>query len=365
MIIMTGEFFELIIQEFTHREEMDDIALIATHGFIMLILSVVLLLIAVFDDKLRRRKRTEDKIIFWEFMLVIIKNAVGIMIDVAFLSPADASLAVFYILDCISEMLFMLTILQWLIFVDYTLYRSPDHIRRRYRHAALPIFIVVAIKVLVLGTLYLSGLATELMSTTMMNALYWCVFAIELFYIIMALILERRYSREYKVPDFLRFWTFLIPFAAVIFSKTYDELLLTLGILVAYGTMKRRDRYLDKDTGFYNPEYLDYFSRYRDRKKYGGGTAILIDAAGHGKDMAKLIDEIRPSQYTVFATGKDGFLLMSETIRQSASQMIERNVIEEAQCLDEPFTPKVTVFNCKKDESAKDFASRIIGEGKI
>ncbi len=45
----------------------------------------------------------------------------------------------------IESAVYMFTILQWLVFIDYSLYRSMDHVRRRYRYAAIPIFIVAGL----------------------------------------------------------------------------------------------------------------------------------------------------------------------------------------------------------------------------
>ena len=43
----------------------------------------------------------------------------------------------------LAEFLYMLAILQWMVFVDYSLYRSEDHIKRRYKHAVLPILVII------------------------------------------------------------------------------------------------------------------------------------------------------------------------------------------------------------------------------
>ena len=124
--------------------------------------------------------------------------------------------------------------------------------------------------------------------------------------------------------------------------------------------LRRRERYLDHETGFFNRDYLGCLSKYRDKKEYTGGNGILIDAKGHRRDMATLLEELKPFDSNIFALGEDRFLLLSESLRGSAVNMAVNTITDAAEKEKEPYTPGIKTIERGSKESAEAFAERLL-----
>ena len=266
---------------------------------------------------------------------------------------------VYYIAPTLTEFLYMLAVLQWLVFVDYSLYRSMDHVRRRYKNAAVPIFVLMAAEITQSIILFNTDLDDTVRFATG-NVFQLCKLAVELMYVLKAVNLVMTHERESREPRFIRLSAFIIPFILGTLFRVYSSSLLAFGIIMTYRAVSRRDKYLDRDTGFFNREFLEYRGRYRDIKEYTGGSGILITAVGHGQDMAKILAESVPADVNIFAMGEERFLLLTEALRGTAVKMVVMTITEAAEASDNPYTPYIITADRGKDESAGDFASRLL-----
>ncbi len=317
-----------------------------------------LLVFVLLNGNLRKHERTEDRFIFTECILMLCSLFSEILYSVSWHIDQRWANYLMYTLPTVVELFYMLAIMQWMVFVDFCLYRSRDHIRRRYKHALIPILAVEVADALQSFVIY--GMGGE--TAPMLAFAYYMQFIklfVELLYIITAVRLVTRYERESREPAFLRLDAFIIPFVLGCFFRYYSGPLMVLGIILTYLAAIRRDRYLDPDTGLFNRDYLDFLGKYRDRKKYGGGNGILIEARGHGEDMAALLTELRPADSDVFILNKDRFLLLSESVKDSAVKMAVMTITEETKASEKPYTPVITSVSRKKDESAGMFLRRL------
>ena len=349
---------DLLTYSDTQYSQLNDF--LAYSSFILSFIMTAVLLVFIFiNPKLRRRERFEDRLMFWECIIVLILNVGDLIMEVIFHIEQPWVSTVSYIVAFVCEFLYMLAIFQWLVFVDYSLYRSKDHIRRRYKHAVIPIIAVMAADIILSLVLFNYG-----METTFLNFItdipYCAKLVIELGYIIIAVRLVKNYDKESKEPKFLSLSAFVVPFILGCLFRFYDESLMALGIIMTYRAVIKRDRYLDQETGFYNRDYLGFLSEYRDKNELIGGNGILIDAKGHGRDMAGLLNEFKPDGSNIFALGEDRFLLLSESLRGSAVKMAVMTITEAAENGDEPYTPEIISIMRGSDETAEDFADRII-----
>ena len=343
MISRPGEIlFSMLTYSNTGNELLDSI-LWNGSDVLMIISAVSLLLLILLNPNLRQHKRHEDRILFYEYVFVIILIVLNLAYRFSGYYAGIWTDLIYYILPSVSEFLYMMTILQWMIFVDYSLYRSMDHIRRRYRLAALPIIAVTAADILQSIIIYGNGIDAD----TLMPFLYgmqFCKMAVELGYILTAVHLVFNYEKETHQMRFIRLDAFIIPFVLGSLFRYYDASFMALGIILTYGAVIRRDRFIDHDTGFYSREFLDYLSKYRDEKEFTGGCGIMIYAPGHGRDMSKILSEIKPPNSNIFVLDEDLFLLLSGAVRDSASQMAVMMITEAAQTSDTPYTPEITTM---------------------
>lgn len=317
-----------------------------------------LLMFVILNGNLRKHERTEDRFIFAECILMLCSLFSEILYSMSWYINQRWANYLIFTLPTVVELFYMLTIMQWMVFVDYCLYHSRDHIRRRYKLALIPILVVEVTDALQSFVIYGMGGVTDPMLAFTYYLQFIKVF-VELLYIITAVKLVTVYERESREPAFLRLDAFIIPFVLGCFFRYYSGPLMVLGIILTYLAAIRRDRYLDPDTGLFNRDYLDFLGKYRDRKNYGGGNGILIEAPGHGEDMAALLTELRPADSYVFILNKDRFLLLSESLKGSAVKMAVMTITEETENSEKPYTPVITSVSREKDESAGMFLKRL------
>ena len=217
------------------------------------------------NPELREHKRTDDRLLFFECVLVICMN----LLDVLLIPLTGSSQAwtgyAFVVSLTVIELLCLMIILQWLVFVDYSLYRSIDHIRRRYTHAVIPVVVLFILDLIQNVVLFGQKDAPEIMHV-LARMIYFGERTVEMCYIVMAILLVKKHSRERREPRFIRLEAFIIPFVLGMLFRFYDGALISLGIILTYGAVVRRDRFLNSDTGFYNRDFLDHYGAYRDKR---------------------------------------------------------------------------------------------------
>ena len=321
------------------------------------IIGVLILILA--NPRLREHKRTEDRFLFAECILVIAMNLLDLSLIPMVESDAKWTQYAFEISLTVNEALYMLIILQWLVFVDYSLYRSMDHIRRRYGHAVLPIIILTVFDILESVCVFMPGV-NPFLHTMGKAAMYYLKFFIELGYIVTAIYIVKKHDRESREPKFLRLEAFIIPFILGLLVRFYDSSMMALGIILTYGAVKRRDRFINHATGFYNVDFFKYLGAYRDKKKYRGESVVVLSAPENAEGMALLLNKMKPGSSSVIDKGDGKFFLFAENLRESAASMISSTFKEEAQKSDPPFTPEITVVRRREDESAAGFADRVL-----
>ena len=321
------------------------------------VIGVIILILA--NPRLKEHKRTEDRYLFTECILVIAMNLLDLSLIPMVVSDAGWTQYAFEISLTINEMLYMMIILQWLVFVDYSLYRSRDHIRRRYRHAVLPIIILTALDIIQSIFVFAPGVDPFLHSVGAL-VLYYLKFIIELSYIATAIYLVKKHDKESREPKFLRLEAFIIPFVIGVLFRFYDSPMMALGIILTYGAVKRRDSFINQDTGFYNVDFFRYLGAYRDKKKYRGESVIVMSSPEHAGKLALLLQKMGPGKGSVIDKGDGQFFLFAENLRESAASMISSTFKEEAQKSDPPFTPEISLIRRREDESASGFAERVL-----
>ncbi|MCR4654868.1 MAG: hypothetical protein K5770_01340 [Lachnospiraceae bacterium] len=166
--------------------------------------------------------------------------------------------------------------------------------------------------------------------------------------------------RESREPKFIRLGAFIIPFVLGVLFRFYDASLMALGIILTYGVVKRRDRFLNPDTGFYNTDFLKYLGTYRDKKNYSGECVIALSAPSDPEGLARILHEMGPQNGLVIDKGDGEFLLFAEDLRESAARMAQRTFKEAAGMWEPPFSVETSVVKRREDETASAFAKKLL-----
>lgn len=306
-------------------------------SWIMELAGLVGLIVMIFrNPRLKKHERTEDRYLFYECIMVIVILILQLSLIPLVYSDSTIAYYAFVVALTVNEVLYMFIILQWLVFVDYSLYRSKDHIRRRYKHAAIPIIILAVIDIIQSFLIFFTDVSLY-SRAALPEILQYIKLAIELTYIVIAVVLERKHSKESREPRFLRLEAFIIPFIFGVLIRFYDSAMLALGIILTYAAVKRRDRYIERESGLYNGEYLEYLRTYRkdlgEKSEYG----LSVKAPGHGKEMAALLKSMNLTGINLFSLGDDCFYLISETSKGSALKMTAMMIEDTVKSSDEPY----------------------------
>ena len=319
-----------------------------------------IVLLILMNPPLRQRKRFEDRIMFGECVLVITGNLLDLLLLFCDGFEAEWTKYIFYIIPTLRELVFMLIVLQWLIFVDFSLYHSRDHIKRRYRHAVLPVIIVTALDIVSSVLAFSAKGIPDNIKDDAMDGFYWMKFVVEVFYILMAVRMVNEHEKESREPGFLKLRAFIVPFLLGVVFRFYSMAFMAFGIILTYGAVKRRDKYLDHDTGFYNRGFLEYASKYMDHKDINGESGIVISAPGYKSALAGILNDIMDADSTVFVAEEDRFVILTGELRESAIQILADTVVNEAGASKPAFVPEISHARREKDETAISFAGRLL-----
>ena len=322
--------------------------------------AIGVLLLVLLNEPIRSRRRPEDKLIFWECVLVFSQNVLDISL-VPLVAVEDRwAYYAFYIALTVNEVLYLSIILQWLICVDYSLHRSIDHIKRQYRHAAVPILVVAALDI-IHDFAHAGVLPIPVPSVYAGYILHSIKVVIELGYILTAIFLVVRYEREAKEPRFLRIGAFIIPFLFGALFRFYDASFLGLGVILTHAAMKRRDRFIDFDRGMYKGEYLDYLGTFWDKKGITDGTAILLSAPEHDRELGEMVKEVNIRNCFNIALGDGRYVLLTGELRKSAIRMTEQLIRDAAGESAPPFEVAVSSMVRGKEQTMGAFVAQVRG----
>ena len=349
--------FQTLMLRPTENETIDAIIFFSV---LFLNVAAVIGIVIIFlkNEPLRKHKRPIDVLVFRALALVLTQIILEYLNVPLFSMENGWAVILYNILYVIIEMLYLAIILQWLICVDYSLHHSMDHIRRRYRHAALPIFIVGVLDIIrvfvYIRTLDIGSFRD--VGTDLLHVLY---LALEICYILTAVMLVKRHEKERREPSFLRLEAFIIPFAIGAIVRFYDAPMLAFGMIFTYAAMSRRDKYIDFNSGLYNSGFLDCIGEYWDKKGYLDASAMLALATGHEKEMAGILLNIRIPDCYIINLGEGSFVLLSPEVRRSALKSTENLLKDAAKEGEPPFTVDTRAMNRSDGQTMKEFAAEI------
>ena len=252
----------------------------------------------------------------------------------------------------------MLIVFNWLVCVDYSLYRSKDHLRLRYRYAAIPVIAVTVLQIL-------RDMANaDLISLPVWREISPFIFyslklIVEFAYVITAVILVIKYERERREPRFLRITAFIIPFVLGVLIRYYDAPFMTFGVILTYLAMRRRDKYIDFDTGLYTDSYLDIISSHWDKKGLSDANALLLSAPGHNEALAAILSDIKIGDCFIISFGDGRFVILTGALRDSAVLLTKQQLSEAAGEAKTPFEITMQSLRRGSEQSMKDFSAQI------
>ena len=230
----------------------------------------------------------------------------------------DKSFAGAYTLAVISQTALEIAIVSilchWLLFVDYQLYSSRDHLKRHYRPYLMPVpvFVLLHIVNAFTGILYTidAGLRCE------RSIFYNVILIIEYCYVVISLAVILKYRKEHGSARFFSAIPMILPLvAAVAISELTPHSFVALGFAVGlvniYLYLKRYRKYYEEETGFFNAAYLEYIKTLEEKGDRGRGVMIRISSDGDNKAVSDILRQELPADAEVIFMGKGRYLMFA------------------------------------------------------
>ena len=264
------------------------------------------------------------------------------------------------------ELFILAFLFYWMLFTDYLLYRSRDHLYRRYRMAFGIIVVFAAVLAANTFTGFLFDMSGDLRFDP--KAGYWILVTFEYLYLINTALLLIEFYMKNKGPRFIKVLPFVIPFmtGSIISHVTPYEvrsLGIAVGLVLLHFSLMNERCYRDEKTGFYNMAFLNYiigFATEHESTDTTGGCAILFDGGRNGDVLAEAIREEIPDNSAVVSMGKGNFLVLSRTRSNAGIKLFINSVKEDA--IDKDVNVYAEHVLMEDGKSVKGALERLIGQ---
>ncbi len=259
----------------------------------------------------------------------------------------------------------LLTLL-WMLFIDYCVYKSPDHIRKRYT----PYHIAAGAAILLSAVSVISILITfpdpsVAVVVIMLLDTFIVVPVIQVIYIITAYRIVSGHLKERRPPLFLRLSAFIVPVVigcvlGVFIHSSLRSLGFAIGLLLTVRIQKNRNRYIDPDTGFYNMGFLQLMYEHLEKDGYLKGIGIIFSTPDRKDELIKAVGQLDYDNSEIILLEGGKVLLTTGEQKKEAVELIIRYVSAVASAADPPFEISSDTIVRSEGESAESFTARII-----
>ncbi len=318
---------------------------------------------------LKQRKRIRDKL-FVSLCINVLIMSVFLAINVLLryrTFPGVRELAL--VCMTVSELSLVFMLLQWLIFVDYLIYKSWDHVARHFRVMFIPVMCEGVLHIVNLFTtlVFRFGLVFNVDEDIIYTRcpLFWSVKVIEVCYFITTIVMIVKYRKKSKTPVLIKISPFLIPLVigsavSVFTDYSAHSLGLAVGLVLLHFSFMSEYCYLNEEMGCYNKAYLEFMNRFIKEKSMEGGTGIVFEAPGNEKILADILLEEKPENTDLIYLEEGRFLLLTSTQRKSSVAMLIELIKEAAEEKKIEFRSHYGIR--KTDEAPDAFISRVLAE---
>lgn len=266
----------------------------------------------ILSDRNRSRKNFEDTI-FYRLCLMML--FVGLS-DLAAYLMIDREYSLFgypaALLYTLEKLLIDLSILQWIFYLDYQIYKNRDHIKRRYG--------ILYVPVLLLFALYAVNIFTGIFFYVDQRLVlcegpgYYPLILLETLGFLYPAFEIYRYSKRNRIVWFSGAWPVVVPVLldVVVSSLTrYSATALSFCASLAflYFFMMNRWRFVDEETGFFNGSYLDFLKKLKREGKRDYGYILRFTTKDGKEELCRALKGEAPTESDIIREREGSFLL--------------------------------------------------------
>ena len=246
----------------------------------------------------------------------------------------DGALLLAKIAGNLHEFFILALIFYWMLFTDYLLYRSRDHLYRRYTPAFIPIPVFAGVLAVNSFTNFLFDIGEDLKFDPKPG--YWVLVALEYLYLINTVVLLLKFYSKSNGPKFIRVLPFATPFivsSVINRISPYEvrSLGIAAGLVLLHFSLRNERCYRDEETGFYNIAFLKYIAGFATEHDASGGCAIIFDGAERGDELAGIVRDEAPDNSAVVIAGHGRYIVLSGAQSRTAIRLFITAVKEAAE----------------------------------
>ena len=344
------------------------------------------------NEHIRKRDTPDAKNIFMVLVLIV----AGIVSDKCYMlyNPSfddvnnetifALKITLMYTLKFLRELIILFIIICWNRFVDFVVYKSLDHVKKKYKRAIIPAALFACIPIII--KYVRSPVFRELADLKRILAEWlgnWC-YILQFYYVANAIWIAWKSNKERKAPTCLRLDVFVIPLVAgyafnyiyailpvdiwinypflIDWLTTFDARFpfLVLAAVLTWGTVKKRYRYMDQINGFYNKEFLADMNDYMEKSGYPNGIGVYFKVPRSEGRLIPVLNSIKPEDSEIFSLGEDEYLLMAGPQKESVIRLLIKSVKLGLAGVDDSLAVTSDYLIREKEESPEAFTKRLL-----
>lgn len=229
----------------------------------------------------------------------------------------------------------------WILFVDFMIYRSEDHLR-----VIKPGYIKILIGITVIETIIgafalyairLSEIRRSLPLEIWVKVSFYALTFVKIVLLVISLKNLSDYRKVRKGPLMFRgmpfytpiFWGWLITLI-LDYRIDLNPLATGLGVFLLYLSLRKERKYIDSETGFFSAEYLTLLSGADKNRNYENGIGIVVNANDDTKAAINILKRAKPDGLDIIRISKETFFLVGEKKSKFVIEAFTQNLNETA-----------------------------------
>ncbi len=253
------------------------VAIYANGMAIMLAIGVMTL-----ASRLKMRDEYEKGIFMSLFALAMAMSVFYIIMALRDENVIHCSYMGAMLIDTIQELLLNILVVQWYIYVDYRMFHSPGHLKRKLFWISWPMGICCLLFVINIFTGFLFDFDEN--HTYTETLIYHLVDMARLGYFVMSVIalsIQKKRDENIRFFTVRPFFVSIIFFVFIYYVTPYPTAALgmTVGFSLIYVDVVNEYRYIDKMTGFFNRRYFYYMRDLIRDNEYELNSAMMFKIA--------------------------------------------------------------------------------------
>ncbi len=299
---------------------------------------------------------------FFSMCLLLLINAVASGVSYA-LHGQSGSLCygVELAAKTVLELALLLLSYQWVMYVDYMLYKSRDQLKRRYSTLFWPILICIILLLVNLFTGVIFKIQPDMTYTA--TWVYDVLMAVDYVYFVMAFFIIYQYSTRHKGTRFFRITPVIIPvilgtLVNILTDYSASPLGFAIGLTLLHFSMIGGWRFDDEESGFFNRSFLIRLVEEGQSEAERFWGAICFEAKEGANELPAILRSELPPKSTIAHIDGGKYVLLTESRRMSDIGFIA-DMIEDA--TEGKISVSTHCYIRGKDQSAAAFIKEAAG----